>query len=123
MNDYQVRLGNALATVLDAIEKHGAQHQDNHEIPEKFRGAMSLPDFDEYISTGHYFMVDPIGQALRRGVREIGKIMARNGFTSDQAEQVAEYAAERSKNNSNYWSHICDKHFDGVEFADGEWVA
>lgn len=85
--------------------------------------AMTLPTFEEYIDTGHSFMVDPIGQALRKGVREIGKIMARNGFSSDDAMRVVDLATSNSPKNSTFREIICDKHFDGIQFSNEEWVA
>lgn len=123
MTDYEIRLGNALAAILAAIEQHDSQHVETTDLPEKFKGPMSFPVFEEFIDSGYHFMADPIGHALRKGVRQVGKIMARNGFTSDDAQRVAEYASALSIHNSAYREVICDKHFDGIKFADEEWVA
>ena len=123
MNDYEARLGKALAVLLAAIEQHDADPVVKVDLPARFSGAMTLSTFEEYIDTGHCFMGDPIGQALRKGVREIGKIMARNGFSSDDAMRVLDFATGNSPKNSTYWELICDKHFDGIQFKNEEWVA
>ncbi|ABE64077.1 hypothetical protein Nham_3346 [Nitrobacter hamburgensis X14] len=123
MNDYEARLGNALAALLAAIERHDAQPSMKVDLPARFSGAMNLPTFEEYIDTGHCFMANPIRNALCNGVREIGKIMARNGLSSDDAMRVVDIATRNSPNNSIYWEVICDKHFDGIKFANEEWVA
>jgi hypothetical protein len=123
MNDYETRLGNALAALLAAIERHDAKPPVKVDLPARFSGAMKLPTFEEYIDTGHCFMADPIRNALCNGVRAIGEIMARNGLSSDDAMRVVDIATSNSPNNSTYWEVICDKHFDGIKFANEEWVA
>lgn len=123
MNDYETRLGKALATLLGAIERHDASPAVKVELPARLSGAMTLPTFEEYIDTGHCFMAEPIRNALCNGVRAIGKIMAQNGFSSDDAMWVVDLATSNSPNNSTYWEVICDKHFDGIRFSNEEWAA
>lgn len=123
MNDYEARLGKALAVLLAAIEQHDTTPAVKVDLPARFSGAMTLPTFEEYIDTGHCFMADPIRNALCNGVREIGKIMAQNGFSSDDAMRVLDFATSNSPKNSTYWEVICDKHFDGIQFKNEEWVA
>lgn len=123
MNDYEAHLGKSLATLLAAIERHDAALAVKADLPARFSGAMTLSTFEEYIDTGYSFMIDPIGRALRKGVREIGKIMAQNGFSSDDAMRVVNIATSNSLNNSTYWEVICDKHFDGIQFSNEEWAA
>lgn len=123
MNDYETRLGKALATLLAAIERHDAAPSVRVDLPARFSGAMTLSIFEDYIDTGHCFMADPIRSALCKGVREIGKIMAQNGFSSDDAMRVVDIATSNSPSNSTYWEVICDKHFDGIQFSNEEWAA
>lgn len=123
MNDYEARLGKALATLLAEIERHDAKPAEKVDLPARFSGAMTLPTFEEYIDTGHSFMVDPIRNALCNGVRKIGKIMAQNGFSSDDAMRVVDLATSNSPKNSTFREIICDKHFDGIQFSNEEWAA
>jgi hypothetical protein len=122
MNEHEKRLGDALAEILIAIEKHIAEMAQRPPAA-AFGGPMSLDEFDAFLKKGEVFMADPVAYALRLGVKHVGEILVRNSYGERVALEVAEYASVKTRNYA-FASGIVDKWWDGLQFADGSfWAA
>ncbi|MCW2112490.1 hypothetical protein QIH87_14200 [Bradyrhizobium elkanii] len=121
MKDHARQLASALATILDAIEEH-----ERHRIPAAQLRAFSLNELDAMVKRGDQLIEDPVGQSLRMGVKQIGRLLAENDFSFDEMTDVLELAADSTQTgNPGMRSYIVDKWWDGLCDKSGAilWVA
>jgi hypothetical protein len=110
-----------LAKMLQAID----DYRDDVEIDVTDPGisidleAGYQPDLNNLLSR---WKMDPVGQGLRQGIRELGKIIAPH-VTMDTFESIALEAARQSVNLE--WSMaIIDHMWDDLKTSDGDtWTA
>jgi hypothetical protein len=111
----------ALAKMLQAIDTY----RDQVEIDVTDLGTMIdfevgyQPDLDNFLKR---WKMDPVGQGLRQGIRELGKMVAPH-VTMETLENMALDAAGQSVNLE--WSMaIIDHMWDGLKTTDGDtWSA
>lgn len=130
MDEKAKQFGDAVSALLDAIEAN-----------ERSRRTTSQDGFkayrlDEYIAAeeaGDFYLADPVGYGLRKGIRKAGKLLAKQ-YPLSVARDVAEYAATKGDPRSgtpdadtmrfSRRADIVDKHWDGITTPDGDvWVA
>lgn len=123
MHERARRLTSVLIEVLDAIEAHEHAKQSERKSIARDFGLLRLSEFQDLYKAGEFFIADPIGYGLRKSVRKVGKLLARD-FSSDMHE-IAELAAEaQSARHSGIRADIIDKNWDGIAMADGGvWAA
>lgn len=121
MREHDRQLGEALVKILDEIEQNDRKLEATPRALRRPLKPMSIEEFNNYLNKGEDWIEDPVGEALRAGVREIGKIIARlSGFAVMQ--EVAEWSAEKTKCRGAI--EIIDKNWDGIEDKDGcLWVS
>jgi len=118
MNDADLALGDALAEIFSAIEAHSESRPKRAGTMRLWKMS-ELADFDE---KGGRWMDDPVGLALRHGVKGIGETMAETRST-DTMREIAEYAARRG---GHYGTRInlADKWWNGIKDVNGDtWIA
>jgi hypothetical protein len=128
MDERAQRLSKALAEVLNAIEAHEESRMREDGKPKGFSilkpfQAFTMTELEENERLGEFFLTDPIGYGLRKSVRKIGQLLARD-FPKDMLE-IAEKAADDPAGRSyGIRVNIVDKHWDGLSKSDGDvWVA
>ncbi|EFI50086.1 hypothetical protein [Afipia sp. 1NLS2] len=77
------------------------------------------PDLDNFLKR---WKSDPVGQGLRQGIRELGRMIAPH-VTIDTLKKIATEAASQSQNLE--WSMaVADHMWDGLKTSDGTtWTA
>jgi hypothetical protein len=114
MEERAKRIAGVIAEMLDAIERHEPERLRRSEVQ-----AYNLSELEQRLKDGDFFLQDPIGESLRKGLREAGKLLAKS-FGTDVMEDVADFAA----GDSNWRSYVIDKHWDGIVAANGDvWIA
>jgi hypothetical protein len=104
-----------LALFLDATELHRAK---SGRIPSTARVSGWLSEPEEALLP---FVHDPVGAALRLGIRRLGEI-ASEFLTIDQMMDVAKEAAAQCGDPS-VREVIVDKAWDGLRDRKGDWIA
>jgi hypothetical protein len=108
---------NALASLLDATELHRAKTIGR--IPSTVRVPGWLSELEEGLLP---FVSDPIGTALRLGIRRLGEI-ASEFMAIDQMEELLKEAAAAS-GDQGVREVIVDKMWDGLRDHKGNyWIA
>ena len=108
---------NALASLLDAVEVH--RNNSIGRIPSTVRVAGSLSDLEERLLP---YVRDPVGTALRLGIRRLGEIAA-EFLTIDEMIDVAKEAAAQC-GDPGVREVIVDKVWDGLRDLHGDcWIA
>ncbi len=121
MDEHTKQLGEALTTIVNAIEANEVERAKNplHRIVDKPQ-VLTLDDLDDP-DDGAEYVRDPIGTALRAGLRNFGKILAGIKTTSEMGE-LAELAA--GEKNFQWRINVIDKNWDGITDKDGNvWIA
>jgi hypothetical protein len=114
MEERAKRIAGVISEMLDAIERH-----EPERLRRKDFRAYDLNELEKRLEDGEFFLQDPIGESLRRGLREAGRILAKS-FGTDVMEDVANAAA----GDSDWRSYVIDKHWDGILAANGDvWIA
>lgn len=118
--------GEAISRLLDEIERNDLERAKTQSV----RGmrAFSLDEMIAANERGDFYLEDPVGFGLRKGIRKAGEFLSKIGG-SENAREVAEYAASRKggreNDDENYAirANIIDKHWDGLKFGDEVWIA
>lgn len=120
MDERTKRLCGALIEVLNAIEDHEAGERKSFADP-AVNGLLNLDQMGELSDRGEFFLADPIGYGLRKSVRKVGELLAKD-FPSDM-QDIAEQAAS-ARGNWGIRIDIIDKRWDGIKMSDGDiWIA
>lgn len=121
MDEHTKQLGEALTAIIDAIEANEVMRDKDplRRFVDKPR-VITMADLDDP-DDGADYVRDPIGTALRAGVRNFGKILAGIKTTREMAELAEAVAGEK---NFQWRINVIDKNWDGITDKDGDvWIA
>jgi hypothetical protein len=118
MDEHTKQLGEAITTILDAIEANEIARSNSplRSIVDKPR-MYTLADLDREVEDGSEWVRDPIGMALRSGLRSMGKTIAKFKTTTEMQE-IAEQAA--GEKNFQWRINVIDKNWDGITDKGGD---